>query len=85
MATLVSSILLFVLVLLRSVVNVDPFVDKTPHIRFFIRLDEEGVVTQRADDKTLITQSFLVFLLQIYFRYGVTFDNDAFSARKDGH
>lgn len=82
-STLIPSILLLLLVLLRGVVHVDPLVDETPHIGFFICFDEQGIATQRADDKALITQRFLVFLLQIHFGDGVALDNDAFGARQD--
>ena len=53
-STLIPSILLLLLVLLRGVVHVDPLVDETPHIGFFICFDEQGIATQRADDPTLL-------------------------------
>ena len=82
-STLIPSILLLFLVLLRRVVHVDPLVDETPHIGFLIRFDEKGIAAQRADDKALITQCFLVFLLQIHLSDGVALDNDALGARQD--
>ena len=73
------------LLLLRRVVHVDLCVDLTQYVRFLIRLDEQRVIAQRADDEALTAHCFLVLLLQKHFRDHVALNDDALCARKDRH